>query len=224
MVVPVGLECEEGPDALASPACAMPTSMVLDGGPTRAEILQWRKSERERLIGERLALGPALRRQHGERIAATLDALLPRLEGSVVSLYWPFRGEPDLRDWAEGVYRRGGRCVLPVVVAKATPLVFRAWRSGDAMERSVWNIPIPAEGEELRPDIVIAPLVGFDRLGYRLGYGGGFFDRTLAGLAPRPRAIGVGYALAAMATIHPLAHDIGMNAIVTEDGLVWGSL
>ena len=223
MAVSVGLEQEEGPEAFASPACTMPAAMVLDGGPTRAEILQWRKGERERLIGERLALGPALRRQHGERIVATLDALLPQLEGSVVSLYWPFRGEPDLRDWAEGVYRRGGRCVLPVVVAKATPLVFRAWRPGDALARGVWNIPIPAEGEELRPDIVIAPLVGFDWLGYRLGYGGGFFDRTLAGLAPRPKAIGVGYALAAMATIHPLAHDIGMNAIVTENGLVWGS-
>jgi len=224
MAVSVGLEQEDGPGDLASPACAMPAAMVLDGGPTRAEILQWRKSERERLIGERLAVGPALRRQHGERIAATLDALLPQLEGIVVSLYWPFRGEPDLRDWAEDVCRRGGRCVLPVVIAKATPLVFRAWRPGDALTRGVWNIPIPVEGEELHPDIVIAPLVGFDRLGYRLGYGGGFFDRTLAALAPRPRAIGVGYGLAAMATIHPLAHDIGMNAIVTEDGLVWGSL
>ncbi|MBL8584642.1 MAG: 5-formyltetrahydrofolate cyclo-ligase, partial [Rhizobiaceae bacterium] len=71
------------------------------------------------------------------------------------------------------------------------------------------------KGPAIRPDIVIAPLVGFDESGYRLGYGGGFFDRTLATMAPRPRAIGVGYAECGLSTIYPQPHDIAMNLIVT---------
>jgi 5-formyltetrahydrofolate cyclo-ligase len=82
----------------------------------------------------------------------------------------------------------------------------------------VWNIPVPAEGEGIVPDVVIAPIVGFDRACYRLGYGGGFFDRTLAALPVRPRVFGVGYAYAEMETILPQSHDIAMDAIVTERG------
>lgn len=88
------------------------------------------------------------------------------------------------------------------------------------MERGVWNIPAPADGEVLTPDVVLAPLVGFDPDGYRLGYGGGFFDRTLAALSPQPRAIGVGQAVAAIPTIHPQPQDIPMDAIVTEAGII----
>lgn len=88
------------------------------------------------------------------------------------------------------------------------------------MTRGVWNIPVPADGIDVRPDIVVSPVLGFDRAGYRLGYGGGFYDRTLAALAPRPLVIGVGFAMSAMTTIRPLPHDIPMYFIVTEDGLV----
>jgi hypothetical protein len=80
----------------------------------------------------------------------------------VVSLYWPFRGELDLREWRAGVIERGVRVALPVVVAKAHPLIFREWRPGCRIERGVWNIPAPADGEVLTPDVVLAPLVGFD--------------------------------------------------------------
>jgi 5,10-methenyltetrahydrofolate synthetase len=83
----------------------------------------------------------------------------------------------------------------------------------------VWNIPIPAEGALVVPDVAIAPVVGFDPQCYRLGYGGGFFDRTLAALTPGPRVFGVGYELQSLASIHPLEHDIAMQAIVTEAGV-----
>jgi 5-formyltetrahydrofolate cyclo-ligase len=183
-----------------------------------ADILRWRKAQRERLIAARLALPGAERRANAARIAADLDRVVSPQPGQVVSLYWPFRGEPDLRGWAEALTSRGIGLALPVVVAKRTPLVFRRWQPGARLERGVWNIPYPAEGAPVTPDVVLAPLVGFDPEGYRLGYGGGFFDRTLASLSPRPLAIGVGHPLGALATIYPLPHDIPMDWIVTGDG------
>jgi 5-formyltetrahydrofolate cyclo-ligase len=79
----------------------------------------------------------------------------------------------------------------------------------------VWNIPVPADGVEVVPDVLIAPFVGFDARNYRLGYGGGFFDRTLAGLATPRRVIGVGHPSGALPTIYPQPHDIPMDAIAT---------
>jgi 5,10-methenyltetrahydrofolate synthetase len=112
---------------------------------------------------------------------------------------------------------RGIRVALPTVVAKARPLIFREWHPGARLKSGVWNIPIPAEGAEVIPTVVIAPLVGFDPDAYRLGYGGGFFDRTLAALSPRPLAIGVGHPVGAIPTIYPQSHDIPMDWIVTGD-------
>ena len=188
--------------------------------PERSEVMRWRKAERERLIAARLAIGADMRRAWSARIADGLEEAIESVNGLIVSVYWPFRGEPDLRPWMRRVEERGGRCALPVVVEKGRPLAFRAWKEGEDLERGIWNIPVPAAGEPVVPDISIAPVVGFDSACYRLGYGGGFFDRTLAALAPRPKVIGVGYALQAIETIHPLEHDIAMTAIVTEAGVV----
>jgi 5,10-methenyltetrahydrofolate synthetase len=181
-----------------------------------AEVKLWRRAERDRLIAERRALAPDLRRQHAEHIAARLDALIHPLDGRTISTYWPLHGEPDLRPWMERVIARGGRCALPVVVVKNSALIFRAWTPHAKMEKGFWNIPVPADGRELIPDIIIAPVVGFDAQCYRLGYGGGYFDRTLAALETPRRVIGIGYANARIATIHPLPHDIAMDAIVTN--------
>ncbi|MDB5377350.1 MAG: 5-formyltetrahydrofolate cyclo-ligase [Rubritepida sp.] len=182
----------------------------------RRDVARWRKAERERLIALRLAVDPETRRQETERIAARLDAAIGEVAGRIVSAYWPFRGEPDLRAWLERVHARGGRCALPVVVEKARPLVFREWRPGAPLAQGVWNIPIPAEGAEVVPDIVIAPVVGFDPGAYRLGYGGGFFDRTLAAMPVKPLVLGVGTSRAAIPTIFPQPHDIPMDMIITE--------
>jgi 5,10-methenyltetrahydrofolate synthetase len=185
----------------------------------RSDVLRWRKAERERLIEARLAIAVAERQNHSVAIAAALDEGLGNLAGRTVSAYWPIRGEPDLRPWLERICAQGGTCALPVVTEPRTPLVFRAWRPGARMERGFWNIPVPADGAVVTPDIVIAPVVGFDADCYRLGYGGGYFDRTLAAMSVKPQVIGVGYAYAAIATIHPLSHDIAMTMIVTERGI-----
>jgi 5,10-methenyltetrahydrofolate synthetase len=182
---------------------------------TWPDIARWRKAERERLIQARLAIPADERAAMSTAIAAQLDIIVGDLSGRIVSLYWPFRGEPDLRSWMTSVVARGGTPALPLVVEKAHPLVFRAYRPGDRLEKGVWNIPIPAEGDPVIPDIVIAPLVGVDPKNYRLGYGGGFFDRTLASLPAKPLVIGVGYEMQRIPTIHAQSHDIPMNRIVT---------
>src|SRR5690606_19452643 len=111
---------------------------------------------------------------------------------------------------------RGGRIALPVVVEKGQPLEYRLWAPGDPLERGVWNILVPVRGEIVRPDVTIAPVVGFDAGHYRLGYGGGFFDRTLAVLPANTLKIGIGYAESRIPTIYPQSHDIPMDVIVTD--------
>ena len=179
------------------------------------EVARWRKAERERLIAARLAIPADARAAMSSAIAAQLDAIVGDVSNRTISLYWPFRGEPDLRPWMASLVARGGIPALPVVIEKARPLVFRPYRPGDRLEKGVWNIPIPAEGDPVIPDIVIAPLVGVDPKNYRLGYGGGFFDRTLSSLPRKPLVIGIGYEMQRIPTIHPQPHDIPMDQIVT---------
>lgn len=187
----------------------------------RAEVMRWRKAERARLIAARLAVPSRVRKSFGERIARLLEEAIGDPAGLTMSTYAPFRGEPGLTALIESVLARGGRHALPVVIERGRPLVFRLWAPGEPLERGIWNIPQPpACAEVALPDVVIAPFVGFDGECYRLGYGGGFYDRTLASMPKRPRVFGIGYAHAALATIYPQPHDIAMSAIVTEDGIL----
>ena len=184
-----------------------------------ADVMRWRMAERERLISDRLAMSSDMRRDYGRRIAFHLEKALGDVMGLTISAYWPIRGEPDLLQFVERVVARGGRAALPVVIARGQPLIFRVWAKGQLVQRGVWNIPVPGEDAEVvAPDVVIAPVVGFDANCYRLGYGGGFFDRTLAAMTMKPRVFGVGYGQAAIATIYPQPHDIPMRVMVTEDG------
>jgi 5,10-methenyltetrahydrofolate synthetase len=182
-----------------------------------SEVLRWRKAERQRLIEERLAIDASERKMRSDPIASRLDLAIGKVNGSIVSSYWPFHGEPDLRNWAIKIIERGGRIVLPVVIREGGPLEFRVWGPGDPLERGVWNILVPSRGPPVVPDVVIAPVVGFDGGNCRLDYGGGFFDRTLAAIHGQPLAIGVGYAGSRLRTIHPQPHDIPMDVIVTDD-------
>jgi 5-formyltetrahydrofolate cyclo-ligase len=182
------------------------------------EVKAWRRNERERLIAERIAVPPATRRGWGERITATLRGLVAERPG-VLGVYWPFRAEFDPRPLIDLLDAESRVMALPVVVDKKGPLEYRAWRPGEALTVGVWDIPIPERRQVVSPAMVLAPLVGFDRAGYRLGYGGGYFDRTLAASIPRPLAIGVGFAFQAIETIHPQPFDIPMDLIVTEAGV-----
>jgi len=184
------------------------------------EIRLWRKAKRTVLIKQRIAMSAEKRTACTEAITAALFHILPIRRDLLIGFYWPFKGEYDPRPLARFLYGEGVRLALPVVVEKAKPLIFREWWPGIPMTRGVWNIPIPTESEPVLPDVLLAPLVGFDNREYRLGYGGGYYDRTLAALPAKPRTVGVGFELSRIATIHPQPHDIPMDLIVTERKLL----
>lgn len=183
------------------------------------DVASWRRAERKRQLARRLALEAELRLRHAAKIADNLEKAIGNVAGLTVSCYWPIRGEPDLRPFMDRVARSGGRCALPVVTERGRPLVFRSWQRGEPLMRGLWNIPVPAGGLDVVPDIVIAPVVAFDTACFRLGYGGGYFDRTLARTPENRRVFGVGYSIAEVATIFPQPHDVPMDAIVTESGV-----
>ena len=184
------------------------------------DVRPWRREMRTALLKRRMAAGPARRTAWGARIESHLGPLLRGLPGRVIGFYWPFKGEFDARALVtELLATEAWRAALPVVAARNAPLIFRPWTPDCAMESGVLGIPIPKSADRLVPDTVLAPLVGFDAANYRLGYGGGYFDRTLAALSPRPRVIGVGFELSRLDSVYPQPHDVPMDFIVTEAGM-----
>ncbi|MBV8889772.1 MAG: 5-formyltetrahydrofolate cyclo-ligase [Alphaproteobacteria bacterium] len=181
-------------------------------------VKSWRRAERERLLTWRTGVPAAQRRAWGNSIEAALKLLLQEQDGTL-GAYWPFRAEFDPRPLIDWAVAEGRLIALPVVVDKKGPLEYRVWRPGEPLVDGVWNIPVPERREVVTPGVVLAPLVGFDPDCYRLGYGGGYFDRTLGALHPRPFAIGIGFEATRIETIHPQSFDIPMDAIVTESAL-----
>lgn len=207
------------PSYVGSPAAvetlAPPPSLSRD--PDWPTVRKWRKESRASLLQRRMEISALDRADWSDRISLKLETALRSARGSLIGFYWPFRGEYDARPVVQGLLSDGMRLALPVVVEKAQPLQFREWWPGISMTRGVWKIPIPATGEAVLPDILIAPLVGFDARKYRLGYGGGFYDRTIAALSPKPFVIGVGFDCSRLDTIYPQAHDAPMDKIITEE-------
>jgi 5-formyltetrahydrofolate cyclo-ligase len=179
----------------------------------------WRRAARRRLIAARLAMDAAERAAASRRIEAALAARLPVGAPGVVGGYWPIQGEFDVLPYLRRRLGAGGEVALPIAGRRGEALRYRRWTSETAMEAGWWDILHPAEGDEVAPDVLLVPLVGFDGAGHRLGYGGGFFDRTLAARTPRPLALGLGFELGRLATIEPRGHDQPMDVIVTEAGV-----
>lgn len=138
---------------------------------------------------------------------------------AILGVYSSMRGEIDIHDVAQQHDAQGGLLALPVVVEKSSPVEFWRWRPGMPMTRGLWNIAIPAHRECVVPDALIVPLLGFDPALFRLGYGGGYYDRTLAQISPRPYCIGLGFQSGMLPTIYPQKHDIPMDRIVTDEHL-----
>lgn len=181
-----------------------------------------RSALRSGKIAAREAL-PADRHQALSRaIESHLEDLLRRCRPRVLGFCWPFRAEFDCRPLAARLIQEGVCGCLPLVIAPDRALEFRAWRPDNEMLVDRYGIHYPAAGEALTPDVLLLPVNAFDTAGYRLGYGAGYFDRTLAELAGRaqhPLTIGVGFELARVDSIHPAAHDIPLDAVVTEAGV-----
>jgi 5-formyltetrahydrofolate cyclo-ligase len=181
-----------------------------------SEIAAWRKERRTELIAQRVALEPGVRAAATQSVTRLLTEGFAVGAGTVVAFCWPYKGELDarfaVRQWRE----RGAVAALPEVTGRESPLRFRQWWPGAPMKAGVMGIPIPDGTEIVVPDMALVPMVGWDERGYRLGYGGGYFDVTLAALAPRPIAIGVSQELFRLETIFPVTHDIAMDFVVTE--------
>lgn len=205
----------------------------------------FRAALRREKLAARRALDAATHAAHSARLAAHLEPLLRDCAATLpdaaptLAFCAPIDNEFDARPLVARLLAEGWRAAMPVVVIPAAPMIFRAWTPTTPMTTDRHGIPVPVEipadpttGDaaivadsapnivpNIAPDILLLPLVAFDAAGYRLGYGGGYFDRTLAARVPRPRAIGVGFELARVPDTRPQAHDLPLDAIVTEAGV-----
>ncbi len=186
---------------------------------TPQEVQIWRRTLRHELIEKRAALPRSTLDEYRRRIDTHLQRAFPDLVHGVIAFCWPYKNEYDARHLLADLRRHGAITALPAIVAPKTPLVFREWHPGVTLRAGPLGIPFPAHGPEVQPDSVLLPVVAFDAGGYRLGYGGGYFDRTLAGIARRPRVIAVAYEFMFTETIHPQPHDIPVDYVVTERGV-----
>lgn len=186
---------------------------------TFSELKTWRAAQRKALILARMALAPDSLESFRIKIDTALLRSFPGLARGCVAICWPIKNEYDARHVARTFRERGALTALPVVIAPRQPLAFREWHPGVALEKGPMDIPYPVGSAEVVPTAVLLPMNGWDEGGYRLGYGAGFFDRTLASLAERPVVIGVTYEMARMKTIHPQPWDIPADYVVTERGV-----
>ncbi len=180
-----------------------------------------KKALRATAAARRAALARAAGSEAGAQLRDRFLAAVPLpAPGAVVSAFWPMGEEIDVRPLLERLDALGYRCCLPVTVGRGKPLVFRRWSPGLALVPGGFGTSVPPEGQPLAtPDVLVVPLLAFDRRGYRLGYGGGFYDRTLEALRAAgraPLAVGIGYAGQEIAQVPHHAGDQRLDWVVTE--------
>lgn len=174
-----------------------------------------RSQLRRHLRQQRGAIEVATKQAWDEAIAARLRAVLLEKRPNHLAVYWPIQSEPALLPCFADLHQQGIALALPIVVAKGQALKFVAWTPGQSMENDAYGIPMPLEREtEITPDCILAPCVGFNKANYRLGYGGGFYDRTLA-LHPEAYSIGIAYELN-QSSFALDQYDIALDLILTE--------
>ncbi|MDE2440246.1 MAG: 5-formyltetrahydrofolate cyclo-ligase [Betaproteobacteria bacterium] len=174
----------------------------------------WRRALRRDMVARRAAMSDAEHDALSARIVDHLRSALP--VPHIVAFCWPIKHEPDVRAIVAHWLTCGAKAALPVVVNENASLAFRLWTPDTPLEIDRYGIPTPVAGEFVKPDMLLLPLNGFDADGYRLGYGGGYFDRTLAASFPRPLAVGVGFETNRLPTIRPESHDQRLDWLVTE--------
>lgn len=181
-----------------------------------SEVTLWRQLQRERLLEQRMKAGHKQRTAWGQVIQKQLLDWFADKPLVIVGFYWPFKGEFDARPLVETLIQQGHSAALPAVIEQRMPLEFRDYIPGEKLVPGIWKIPVPKRRNIVKPDVLIVPLVGFDDANYRLGYGGGYYDRTLAQLPAETITLGVGFSNARLATIYPQDFDIYMTYIFTE--------
>jgi len=198
-----------------------------------------KRAAREHARTVRAACAPAELARASAALAAHVLRDCPPPPGAVVSGVWPLDGEIDLRPLMQTLHARGHTVMLPATPPRGQPLIFLRWRPGDALVREKFGTfrpagrpaESPAErpgepplgsslAEPLVPDFLLVPLLAFDRRLHRLGYGGGYYDRTLAALPPNRFALGFGLAAQQIDAVPTGPNDVALDAIATEHGII----
>jgi len=180
------------------------------------DLKLWRKTMRAELLEKRAAVFSEQHRAWSDAMTGFLVSGFPMLRQMTVSLYWPFQGEFDPRYAIRHFRESGAVAALPVVIEKRAPLQFREWWPGVATSKGVFDLPVPEGTRVVVPQAMLIPPVAVDDHGYLLGYGGGYFDRTLSSITPQPLKIGEAFEMSRLETIYPQAYDIPLDFIVTE--------
>jgi 5-formyltetrahydrofolate cyclo-ligase len=178
------------------------------------ELIEAKRAVRRRMLAAREAWDPSC----GKALAEHVMRLWPPPAGAVVSGFWPIGQEIDIRPLLLALHGRGHRIVLPETPKRGNPLIFRLWHPGAVMVPERFGTSRP-DGPVLAPDFLLVPLLAFDRRGYRVGYGAGYYDRTLAALPGRPR-LGVAYAAQELDAVPAGAYDQRLDAVATERGVI----
>ena len=180
-----------------------------------------KKLLRRQLQAERQSLID--RHQRAMHLQEVLRVWLAARDDVAIGAYWPIKGEfdalPALYRWSEADEQR---CIgLPVIDRTTRQLAFHMWFPGCEMEEDAYGIPKPKDTPEFQPTVLLVPCVGYGPKGVRLGYGGGFYDRTLATLQPQPTTVGLAYANGFVPWLEAEPHDVPLSAILTDEGLAW---
>lgn len=186
-----------------------------------------KKALRKELIAQRLNMPD--RQQRAALLQDVMRIWLVGRPDTVIGAYWPIKGEfdplPALHRWKEDGelidQPQPRRIGLPVVDKVHKTMVFHAWYPGCRMEEDAYGIPKPKDTEVIVPTLLFISCVGYGPGGHRLGYGGGFYDRTLAILEPRPFTVGLGFTQGFLPDLEPQDHDVPLDAILNENGAVW---
>lgn len=175
---------------------------------------QGRKLQRQQLLEARASLADRAGRERA--LCRHVADWLARADVRAVAFFWPIRGEPDLlevmAEWLAADERRVA--ALPVVSGDA--LEFHAWSRDAPMRAAEFGIPVPAHGRPVQPDCLLIPCVGFDAHRYRLGYGGGYYDRTVRKTVPWPLAVGIAFEVGRVGSIEPQPHDVALDTVITD--------
>jgi 5-formyltetrahydrofolate cyclo-ligase len=188
-----------------------PTDPGFSGDPAAAK-----RALRQRMLAAREAWDP---QAAGAGLLRQVLAAMPPPPGAVVSGFWPIGQEIDIRPLLQALHARGHPIALPITPRRGNPLTFGLWQPGDVLQPERFGTSRPI-GPPAVPDFLLVPLLAFDRRGNRLGYGAGFYDRTLAGLPPGRFALGVAYAAQCVPTVPAGPTDMRLDAIATEAGVI----
>lgn len=198
---------------------SVPPQTRPDSAPRHPESEQIKPALRQALLAARRAIPAPQKTRWDETIGQHLLAYLKKERLTSIAAYMPIRGEPNLMPLYETLSSQGATLSLPVVLEKAAPLQFAAWQPGENMTKDKTGVAVPENLRLVpRPQAILVPCLGFTQTRFRLGYGGGYFDRTLTD-SPRPHAIGIAYSC--LKTRFPVEpHDIPLNCVITETGII----